>query len=131
MPQQTYDIITIRESIFYFFGVLGIVIFKFLSWIMPKTAKFVWESVINKMRAFQAENNKDIIEEQKKMISAIDHLKKSVETYKNQKHKIEGELLELQDAIIHNDSEKIAILQTIYLERKRKNEIEELKKKII
>lgn len=129
--QHESDIITLREYIFYFFGLIGIAIFKFLAWIMPKTSKFIWESIINKMRAFQAENNKQIIEEQKKMISAIDHLKKSVETYKNQKHKIEGELLEVTEAIINNDSEKLLILQNIYLERKKRIELEEFKKKII
>ena len=121
MIAQTHsDIITLREFIFYFFGLLGLAIFKVLNWLMPKTAKFIWKTIVQKMRDFQTENNKAIIEEQEKMIKSIDDLKKSVESCKNKKHKIEGELLEVSEAIINNDAEKLSILQNYYLEEREK-----------
>lgn len=126
MSTQTYeDIINIREFLFYFFGLLGIAIFRLLGWLMPKTAKFVWEALMMKLKAFQAENNKEIISKQEEIIAkqeqmtiTIAKLNESVDKYKFEKHKIEGELSEAKDAILNDDKEKLAVLHDHYLEEK-------------
>lgn len=51
----------------------------------------------------------------------INNLDSKIDTYKNEKHTIEGELLQVKEAIIKNDKEVLELLKRTYSEREGNN----------
>jgi len=104
------QIISLKEIVFWVAGILGILIFKFLAWFMPKTAA-LW---FQKFRLLFVE---DLIKDVKVLSAKVDILIVENTNYKNEKHKIQSELVECKDAIVTEDVEKLKALKEIYKEK--------------
>ena len=101
------EIFTVKEAIFWAAGVLGVLTLKFLAWFMPETAA-LWVDKIRKMLT------KDLAKEVHELSQKVDMLIVENSNYKQEKHRLEGELLECKDAIQSEDSEKLKILKDTY-----------------
>ena len=113
LDEQT---ISIKEALFWLMGLLAFLTFKFLSWVMPKTAEIFWEHLKKII-------TKETIEEIKELKNNIKNLSENLNTYRNIKHSLEGENLEFKDAIKNNDKEKLEILRKILEDRENEKEI--------
>ena len=113
LDEQT---ISIKEALFWLMGLLAFLTFKFLSWVMPKTAEIFWEHLKKII-------TKETIEEIKELKNNIKNLSENLNTYSNIKHSLEGENLEIKDAIKNNDNEKLEILRKILEDRENEKEI--------
>ena len=105
------DLNSFQAIIFWFFGVIGVSIYKVLSYIMPKTASILKEYYIK-------EFTKDIKSE-------LEELNDRLENYKSKKHETEGELANLRRIIIDNDSDMIKELSIFLKEQEEKKNREE------
>lgn len=101
------SVLTVKEAIFWAASILGILTVKFLSWFMPETAA-LWLAKIRKW--FIGDLEKQVTD----LGGKVDLLIVENSNYKNEKHKIEGELSECKDAIQSNDPEKLKVLKDIY-----------------
>jgi hypothetical protein len=104
MDQQ---IITLKEAIFWFAGILALGTYKFLCWAMPKTGKIFYKH----LKDFVLE---EISNEIKSMKVELKILSSQLSNYRDEKHKIEGELKECIDAIINEDHDKLNIFKQHY-----------------
>jgi len=140
MIQDNQDFLTIKEYIFLVFGLMGMMIYRLLGWIMPKTAFLFWDGIKSKISDWVIELNKKEIELQEKVVkkelsqykkevsiqmqeqrneikslsNKMDELLEAVSTYRMEKHNIEGEFLEMKDAIVNQDKDKMNLLKEIY-----------------
>ena len=99
------DLNSFQAIIFWFFGVIGVSIYKVLAYIMPKTASILKEYYIK-------EFTKDIKNE-------LEELNARLDNYRNKKHKSEGELANLKQIIIDNDQEIIDSVRELLTQRKK------------
>jgi hypothetical protein len=104
MDQQ---IITLREAAFWIAGIIGLGIYKFLCWAMPKTGQIFYLHV----KQFLLE---EISKEIKSMKGELKILSSQLSNYRDEKHKMEGELKECIDAIVNNDHDKLEIFKNHY-----------------
>ncbi len=109
------SVFTVKEAIFWGAGVLGVLTLKFLSWFMPETAA-LWVDKIRKMLT------KDLAKEVHALSQKVDVLIVENSVYKNEKHKLEGELDECIDAIKYDDTEKLKVLKDHYIDEDMKAE---------
>lgn len=79
------EFVGIKESLFIILGAIGALIYKFLGWIMPKTYEIFFNH-------FKQIINEDVNKE-------LASIKQMLAAYKDQKHQIEGENLNLKQAI--------------------------------
>lgn len=93
------DLNSFQAFIFWFFGAIGVAIYKFLSYIMPKTAAILKDYYIN-------EFTKDIKND-------LEELNKRLENYKTKKHSTEGELATIKRVILDNDEEMLKELREL------------------
>lgn len=113
LDEQT---ISIKEALFWLMGLLAFLTFKFLSWVMPKTAEIFWEHLKKII-------TKETIEEIKELKNNIKNLSENLNAYRNIKHSLEGENLEFKDAIKNDDKEKLETLRKILKDRENEKEI--------
>lgn len=104
------QIFSLKEAIFWMFGVIGIGIYKILAWLMPKTAKIIMDHC-------RKEINKDLLVK-------IDELAKEVANYKQEKHMIQNDFRLCREAIISNDSKRLEIVREILKESMEKEKEE-------
>jgi len=101
-------VLTIRELIFWGAGFLGVLTLKFLAWFMPETAS-LWVDKLRKMLT------KDISKEVCDLSKKVDILIIENSSYKKEKHKLKGELVECIDAIKSDDTDKLKVLKEHYI----------------
>lgn len=101
------SVLTVKEAIFWAALALGGLIVRFLAWFMPQTAALWFE----KMRKILT---KDLAKEVHDLGRKVDLLIVENAAYKNEKHKIEGELAYCKDAIQSEDPEKLKLLKDLY-----------------
>ena len=96
-----------REAIFWFMGVIGAIIYKFLAWLMPKTYQLFADHI-------RGEITKNLVEEVKNLTEKVETLSKELTSYRREKHNKDGELKECVDAIVSDDKEKLNVLKAHY-----------------
>jgi hypothetical protein len=103
MEHLTLD--SFREGIFWFFGLIGLIIYKVLAYLMPQA----YEAFFNHIKLkFTADLSK-----------SVSDLTKEVSLYKNHKHCIDNENFALKQAILSDDKELLEELKIIL--KKEKN----------
>lgn len=61
MHPDIFSHLGFKEGVFAFFTIIGMLIFKFLSWIMPKTAKIFIDGIRKNIEDISKGANKDLI----------------------------------------------------------------------
>lgn len=89
-----------QAFIFWFFGVIGILIIKLLSWAMPKTANIIFDAVRDWLT--------------RDLKSQLSDVNKKLENYKQEKHNIANELNILRSAVIFEDKDFLEIYKKKY-----------------
>lgn len=85
------DLNSFQAFIFWFFGVVGVGIYKVLSYIMPKTSailKAYWKNELTK-----------------ELRSEISSLRSELQTYRKKKHDSDNEHAILKGAVLYDDKE--------------------------
>lgn len=85
---------------------------------MPEAYKLFIDGIKFRLIDLWKAENKTLFDEVHKLSSQVEELSSSLKTYKTQKHTLEGELLEIKDAIINDDKEKFEEIKKIYKNEK-------------
>lgn len=100
-------VFTFKEAIFWLVGAAGLLIYRLLSWIMPKTYQVFSDHI---RREMTRELSQQVLDLSKK----VDEISKELISYKKKKHDQEGELLSCIEAIKNNDQEALETLRNHY-----------------
>lgn len=111
----TFSLSNPKEYIFIFFGMLGFLILKFLSWIMPKAAKVFYRGL--KITLVEA-----LIQSEKETQYQLSGIIKEFSDYKAKKHSLEGENAYLKEAIISRNEEQLEVIRKVYSQKLNTND---------
>lgn len=94
------NINSVQAFIFWFFGVVGYLLVRVLTWAMPKTANLILIGIKDWL-------TKDLKEQ-------LNSVNEKLENYKKEKHDVANELNVLRGAVIFDDKEFLEIYKRKY-----------------